>query len=187
MSMTFNKDYQCYSGRCLWARTCLLRDPAAEAAIQPQIWCFQSWFSNLSSSPEECFFTDTGIITRCHIYRSVLAVTATLTNCQRSQLVVNTHRGLKLSIYLSISLWLYLSIYLGSNCLVRPQRAWDLWTEAQARALEGAIYIYMYVCMYVYIYIYIYVYTHTYIHTHIYIYICSVILSPLARPLFGTG
>ena len=38
-------------------------DPAAETAIEPQIWCFQSWFSKLSSCPEECFFTDTGMAT----------------------------------------------------------------------------------------------------------------------------
>ena len=31
-------------------------NPAAETAIQPQIRCFQSWLSNLSSYPEECFF-----------------------------------------------------------------------------------------------------------------------------------
>ena len=39
------------------------RDPAAETAIRPQIWCSQSWFPNLSSYLEECFFTDTGMIT----------------------------------------------------------------------------------------------------------------------------
>ena len=39
----------------------LLREPwpcnqGAETAIQPQIWCSHSWFSNLSSYPEECLF-----------------------------------------------------------------------------------------------------------------------------------
>ena len=34
--------------------------PAAETALQPLIWHFESLFSHVSSSPEECFFTDTG-------------------------------------------------------------------------------------------------------------------------------
>ena len=34
--------------------------PEAETPIQPLTWCFQSLSFDLSSSPEECFFTDTG-------------------------------------------------------------------------------------------------------------------------------
>ena len=54
----------CDTGVC--ETTLLLREPwpcdlAAETAIQPQIRCFQSWCSNLSSYPEECFFTNTGM------------------------------------------------------------------------------------------------------------------------------
>ena len=49
-------------------KTLLLRepwpcDPAAETAIQPQIWCFQSWYSNQSFILNISFFTDTGIST----------------------------------------------------------------------------------------------------------------------------
>ena len=53
------------SPRCYRVSVCeetfLLRepcqcDPAAETAIQPQIRCFQSWFSNLSPYPEERLF-----------------------------------------------------------------------------------------------------------------------------------
>ena len=35
--------------------------PAAETAIQLLIWCSESPSSHMSSSPEECFFTDTGV------------------------------------------------------------------------------------------------------------------------------
>ena len=42
-------------------RNVLLREPwpcnpAAETAIRPLIWCFESWLSRVPFSPEECFF-----------------------------------------------------------------------------------------------------------------------------------
>ena len=51
---------------CLWTKTLLLRghlpcNTAAQIALQPLIWYVSSWLSQGSSSPEECFFTDTGI------------------------------------------------------------------------------------------------------------------------------
>ena len=39
-------------------------DPAAETAIQPQIWCSQGWFPNLSPYPEKCFLHRHGY--ECH-------------------------------------------------------------------------------------------------------------------------
>ena len=39
----------------------LLRDPAAETPILPLIWCFESRFSHMSSSPED-FFSQTPVV-----------------------------------------------------------------------------------------------------------------------------
>ena len=39
--------------------------PAAETALQPPIWFFESRFPHMSSSTEEYFFTDTGICFVC--------------------------------------------------------------------------------------------------------------------------
>ena len=35
-------------------------NPAAETPILPLSWCSETEYSNVCSSPEECFFTDTG-------------------------------------------------------------------------------------------------------------------------------
>ena len=47
--------------RCLWTNALLLCkplpcSPSAETAIQPLIWSLESWFSHLSSNPDECLF-----------------------------------------------------------------------------------------------------------------------------------
>ena len=36
-------------------------DPVAETALQALIWCSESRYSHMYDSPEECFFTDTGM------------------------------------------------------------------------------------------------------------------------------
>ena len=48
-------------GKTLLLRQPLPCNPAAETALQPLIWCLESSFVFVSSSPEGWFFTDTGI------------------------------------------------------------------------------------------------------------------------------
>ena len=66
-------------GTGVCGNTLLLREPwpgnPAETEIQPQIWCFQSWFSNRSSYPEVVLFTDTGITSHYAMLHHIITYT----------------------------------------------------------------------------------------------------------------
>ena len=121
---------------CLWKETLLFCrplpcNPAAEAALQPVIWRSEGSCSQVSSSPEECFSTDTGM---------TFAITMTIT--------VTTIVAITNTILVRIYIYIYIYTYTYIQTCSYIHRLSQIGTVCDT----VCVYVYMW---YVYIYVYI--------------------------------